>query len=54
MKSELANRLKLRYSPVAILFIHTKPEHALELAEEKWGCVAAMLTAATKGKTCSD
>ncbi|MBP2641471.1 MAG: putative ArCR [Firmicutes bacterium] len=51
MKSELAIRLKLRYSPVAILFTNVKPDHALEFAEKKWGCVAAMLTAATKGKT---
>ncbi|MCM0761194.1 MULTISPECIES: DUF169 domain-containing protein [Sporomusa] len=51
MKSELASRLKLRYSPVAVLFTNEKPEKALEFAEQKWGCVAAMLTAATKGRT---
>ena len=46
MNSELATRLKLRYSPVAVLFSDEKPEKALEFAEQKWGCVAAMLTAA--------
>ena len=51
MNSELATRLKLRYSPVAVLFSDEKPEKALEFAEQKWGCVAAMLTAATKGRT---
>lgn len=51
MKSEVAKRLKLRYSPVAVLFTDEKPVGALEFAEEKWGCVAAMLTAAAKGKT---
>lgn len=51
MKSELASRLKLRYSPVAVLFTNEKPEKTLEFAEQKWGCVAAMTTAAAKGKT---
>jgi uncharacterized protein (DUF169 family) len=51
MKSEVAARLKLRYLPVAILFTNEKPAGAIEFAENKRGCVAAMLTAATKGKT---
>ena len=51
MQSELAIRLKLRYSPVAILFTNEKPDNAIEFAEKKWGCVAAMLTTATKGRT---
>lgn len=51
MRSEIAKRLKLRYSPVAVLFTDEKPVGAVEFAEEKWGCVAAMLTAAAKGKT---
>jgi uncharacterized protein (DUF169 family) len=51
MQSEIAQRLKLRYSPVAILFSQEKPQGALEFAEKRWGCVAAMLTAAAKGRT---
>jgi len=51
MNSELAVRLKLRYSPAAILFTNEKPEGALAFAEKKWGCVAALLSAAVKGKT---
>lgn len=51
MKSELAVRLKLRYSPAAIMFTNEKPTGALEFAEKKWGCVAALLSAATKGRT---
>ena len=51
MQSELASRLKLRYSPVAVLFTDKKPAGAVEFAEQKWGCVAAMLTAAVKGRT---
>lgn len=50
MQSEIAQRLKLRYSPIAILFTNEKPEGALEFIEGRWGCVAAMLTAAAKGR----
>ncbi|MBP1764034.1 MAG: putative ArCR [Firmicutes bacterium] len=51
MNSQLASRLKLRYSPVAVLFTNEKPQTALEFVEQKWGCVAAMMTAAMKGRT---
>jgi len=51
MESQLATRLKLRYSPVAVLFSNEKPAAAIEFAEQKWGCVAAMMTAAMKGRT---
>lgn len=50
MNSEIACRLKLRYPPVAVLFTDEKPAGAAEFAEGKWGCVAAMLTAAAKGR----
>ncbi|HWR08524.1 DUF169 domain-containing protein [Sporomusa sp.] len=50
MQSEIAQRLKLKYSPVAILFTNEKPQSALEFTEGRWGCVAAMLTAAAKGR----
>ncbi|SCM78404.1 conserved hypothetical protein [uncultured Sporomusa sp.] len=50
MRSEIAERLKLRYAPVAVLFTNEKPEKALEFAEGRWGCAAAMLTAAAKGR----
>ncbi|MDF2875275.1 MAG: putative ArCR [Sporomusa sp.] len=50
MQSEIAQRLKLRYSPIAVLFTNEKPPGALEFAEGRWGCVAAMLTAAAKGR----
>lgn len=51
MKSEIAQRLKLRYSPAAILFANEKPEGAMEFTEGRWGCVIPMLTAAVKGRT---
>jgi uncharacterized protein (DUF169 family) len=50
MQSEIAKRLKLRYSPIAVVFTNEKPLGALEFAEGRWGCVAAMLTAAAKGR----
>lgn len=50
MKSEIAARLKLRYGPVAIMLTDEKPAGALEFQEGKWGCVAAMLSAAAKGR----
>ncbi len=50
MHSEIAKRLKLRYAPVAILFTDEKPPGALEFAAGRWGCVAALLTAAAKGR----
>lgn len=50
MRSEIAQRLKLKYSPIAIVFTNEKPGEALEFIEGRWGCVAAMLTAAAKGR----
>ncbi len=50
MQSEIAQRLKLKYSPIAIVFTNVKPGGAQEFAEGRWGCVAAMLTAAAKGR----
>lgn len=50
MHSEIAQRLKLKYSPVAILFTDEKPSGAAEFTEGRWGCVAALLTAAAKGR----
>ncbi len=50
MQSEIAQKLKLRYSPIAILFTNEKPQDVLEFKEGQWGCVTAMLTAAAKGR----
>ncbi|MEG6586353.1 DUF169 domain-containing protein [Dendrosporobacter sp. 1207_IL3150] len=51
MNSRLASELKLRYSPIAILFSDEKPMESLQFQEGKRGCVIAMLTAAAKGRT---
>lgn len=50
MYSEIAKRLKLKYSPIAILSTSEKPQGALEFTEGRWGCIVAMLTAAAKGR----
>ena len=51
MHSEIANRLRLKYSPVALLIAEEKPAGATEFIEGRRGCVVAMLTAAAKGRT---
>lgn len=51
MHSAIADELKLRYRPVALLFSDEKPEGALQFKEGTWGCVVAMFTAAARGKT---
>ncbi|MCX6826005.1 MAG: DUF169 domain-containing protein, partial [candidate division Zixibacteria bacterium] len=49
MESKIARELKLRFSPVAIIFSDDRPEGGLQFKKGKWGCVIAMLTAAAKG-----
>ena len=51
MKSKIAEGLKLKYEPVAILWSDDKPKDAIEFKEGSWGCVMWMLARATKGKT---
>lgn len=51
MESRIARELKLRFSPVAIIFTNDKPEGALQFGEGAWGCTVAMLTACANGKT---
>lgn len=50
MQSEIAKRLRLKYSPVGVLFTNEKPQNALEFVEGRWACVTSMLTAAAKGR----
>lgn len=51
LESNIAKAIKLSNFPIAILKSDTKPENALQFKEDRWGCVIAMLTACSKGKT---
>ncbi|OFX14114.1 MAG: hypothetical protein A2Z18_04900 [Armatimonadetes bacterium RBG_16_58_9] len=50
MESTIAQELKLKYKPVAIIFTNEKPDRAVQFVKDRWGCVISMLAAATKGK----
>ncbi len=51
MHSRISEALALKHTPVAVLLTDTKPEGAAQFKEGGWGCVGAMLKAATKGRT---
>ncbi len=51
MNSKIVQAIKSKYSPVAVLFTNEKPQGSIQFQENKFGCVAAMLNAAAKGRT---
>ena len=50
MQSRIADAVKLRFSPVAVIFAEERPEVALQFTPGRWGCVISLLTAAAKGR----
>ncbi|MCL5290037.1 MAG: DUF169 domain-containing protein [Bacillota bacterium] len=51
MESKIAKAIEMKYQPVGVLLANERPEDALQFKEGRWGCVAAMMSAAAKGKT---
>ncbi|HER00217.1 MAG TPA: hypothetical protein ENO22_12830 [candidate division Zixibacteria bacterium] len=51
MQCRLAEKLKLKHNPVAILFTDEKPEDAMQFRKGKWGCVMMLFAQAAKGRT---
>ncbi len=50
MNSRIAEEIKLRYEPVAVIFTDEKPDSAIQFKEGSWGCAIAMFTASARGK----
>lgn len=51
MQSKIAKAIEMKYVPVGILLTNEKPEGSFQFKEGRWGCVAAMMNAAARGKT---
>ena len=50
MESQIAQAIKLKYQPVALLWADEKPAGAMQFSEGKWGCVMWLAVSAAKGK----
>ena len=51
MESQIAQALRLRYTPVVLTWSDTRPANAAEFKEGKWGCVMWMVARAARGGT---
>lgn len=50
MESKIAMHLCLKNHPVAVLRAKTMPDNVITFKEGKWGCVVALIKAASQGK----
>ncbi len=50
MESHIAQAIKLKYQPVALLWSDEKPQNAMQFSSGKWGCVMWLAVSAAKGK----
>ena len=50
MQSLIADAVRLKYDPVALIWADEKPQDAMQFHENKWGCVMWLAVHAAKGK----
>lgn len=50
MESKIAKHLRMDNQPVAVLWTDEMPASAVHFKEDRWGCVVALIKAASQGK----
>ncbi len=50
-KSKVAEAIRLKYPPVALIWTDQKPEKAVQFRKGRWGCIMWLVASAARGKT---